>query len=145
MTEIENIVDELIVKAKKDSGLSGVRFIKAYREDQVETPVSGYLAVVSIDSMSQSKSFLGDDVKNGLKGEKFTALVKVKIYAPHYEKGQDLTGISGIFCSSIKNADDEDVIEEISFSPVGFDQQINAMYRCCNVSIGFYLCQEATL
>lgn len=145
MNEIEEIVDRLIVGAKKDSGLDGVRFIKAYREDQIETPVSGYLAVVSIDSMSKSKSFLGNDVKNGLKGEKYNALIKVKIYAPYYEKGQELTGISGIFCNSIKNADEEDVIEEISFSPIGFDEQINAMYRCCNVSIGFYLCEEATV
>lgn len=145
MTEIEAAVESLIRKTKKRPELSAVRFIKAYREAEAETPVSGYLAVVSIESVSKSRSFLGDDVGNGLKGEKFTAVVKVKIYAPHFEKGQDLTGIAGVFCSCVKEADEEDVIEDISFSPVGFDQQLNAVYRCCNLSIGFYLCQEAAL
>lgn len=145
MTEIEEIVDSLITKTKETPELSSVRFIKAYRESEAETPVSGYLAVVSVESVSKSKGFLGDDVASGLKGERFSALVRVKIYAPHYEKGQDLTGISGIFCSSVKKADTDDVIEGISFSPAGFDQQLNAMYRCCNLSIGFYLCQEAAL
>ncbi|MGN1468292.1 MAG: hypothetical protein ACI4W1_08290 [Ruminococcus sp.] len=145
LNEIEEIVDRLIVKAKGDSELSKVRFVKAYKEKEAETPVSGYLAVVSIESMTQTKSFLGNAVNQGLKGEKYTADVKVKIYAPNYEDGQDLTGIAGIFCNSIKNADDKNVIEEVCFEPIGFDENMNAMYRPCNVKIGFYLCEEAVV
>lgn len=143
MTEIEKIVDQLIKETKKNTELSNVRFIKAYRSNQVETPITGYLAVVSIESMTCEKSFLGNTAYQGLKGEKYTAQVKVRIYAPNYENGQDLTGISGVFCNSIKSADEESVIEQVSFSPIEFDENINAMCRCCNVRIGFYLCQEA--
>lgn len=143
MIEIEKIVDKLINAVRKTPELAQVRFVKEYNSVNVETPISSYLAVVSIDTMSKSKNFLGNIVKNGLKGDKYSATVKVNIYAPDYENGNDLTGISGVFCESIKNADEENIIDKISFEPIAFDTTINAMCRSCKVEISFYLCQEA--
>ena len=40
---------------------------------------------------------------------------------------------------------DKNVIEEVCFEPIGFDENMNAMYRPCNVKIGFYLCEEAVV
>lgn len=145
MREIEQIADGLIVKAKQSGGLEDVRFVKAYGADALETPVSGYLAVVAIDSMSRTNSFLGNRVYNGLNGEKFTAQIKIRIYAPDYQNGQELTSVSGILCENIKNADEEKIVSGVKFSPVGFDENINAMYRDCCVDVSFYLCREVKI
>ncbi len=145
MTEIEQIVNKLIKNVKQTPELSQVRFVKEYNSTNIETPISSYLAVVSIDTMSKSKNFLGNIVKNGLKGDKYSATIKVSIYAPDYENGNDLTGISGVFCESIKNADEENIIDKISFEPIGFDTNIQAMCRSCKVDISFYLCEEAAV
>lgn len=145
MTEIEQIVHKLITAVKLTPELSQVRFVKEYNNIDVETPVSSYLAIVSIDSMTREKNFLGNTVHDGLKGDKYSATIKVSIYAPDYENGSSLTGISGVFCESIKNVDEENVIEKITFEPIAFDSNINAMYRSCKVYIGFYLCEEAVV
>lgn len=142
INEIEEIVDKLIYGAKSDKALKNIRFIKAYKEQNIETPLTDYLAVVSINSMSRSGEFLGDSVYSGLKGEKYSGEVFIKIYAPGFKEGQGLTSISSILLNSIKKADEENVIEEIGFEPLVFDQNINANYRICKIKIGFFLCEE---
>lgn len=145
MTEIENIVEKLIKNVKKNPELSQVRFVKEYSSVNVETPISSYIAVVSVESMTRDKNFLGNIVKNGLKGDRFSATMAVNIYAPNYENGFDLTGISGVFCESIKQADEENIIDKITFEPISYDTVINVMCRKCKVELSFYLCEEVVV
>ena len=145
MTEIENLVEKLIKSVKKNPELSQVRFVKEYSSINVETPVSSYIAVVSFESMTRDKNFLGSVVKNGLKGDRFSAIITVNIYAPNYENGFDLTGVSGVFCQSIKAADEENIIDKISFEPISYDTVINAMCRKCKLELSFYLCEEVVV
>ncbi len=145
MREISEIVDNLITKTHSEISNTDVRFIKEYRDDMLETPLTGYLAVVSIESMSRVNSFLGNKVYNGLNGEKFTADVSVKIYAPDYQNGQGLTGVTADLCDSLKIADEEKIIEEIKIEPIGFDSNVNAMFRVCKMRLSFYLCQEVKI
>lgn len=145
MNEIKEIVDKLIYGAKSDESLKGLRFVKAYKNQNIEAPLTDYLAVVSINSISRSGEFLGNSVYSGLKGEKYSCNVFIKIYAPEFKEGQGLTTISGILLNSIKKADEENIIEEISFEPVAFEDKINAIYRICKIKISFFLCEEATV
>ena len=55
INEIEEIVDKLIYSVKSDELLKNLRFIKDYKEQNIETPLTDYLAVVSINSMSRSR------------------------------------------------------------------------------------------
>lgn len=143
MTEIEAIADRLIQRIKEDGRLGQVRFIKEYKAQEAETPISGFLAVVSIESMEQSRSFLGNYVTSGLQGEKFHARLSIKIFAPYFENGDGLTELSGILNEEIRKADEEGIIESLTFDPIGFDEQLNAVYRKCSMEIGFFLCEEA--
>lgn len=145
INEIEEIVDRLIYHIKSDELLKDLRFVKEYKEQNIETPLTDYLAVVSINSMSRSSEFLGDSVYNSLKGEKYSAEVSIKIYAPTFKEGHGLTSISGILLNSIKKADEENLIEEITFEPVMFQENINANYRVCKFKISFFLCKEVTV
>lgn len=145
MNEFEKIVDKLIYSAKSNETLKDIRFIKAYREQNIESPLTDYLAVVSINSMLRTGEFLGNSVYGNLKGEKYSGEVFIKIYAPDFKEGQGLTSISSILLNSIKQADEENVIEEISFQPIAFEEKINAIYRVCKIKISFFLCEEVTV
>ena len=89
--------------------------------------------------------FLGDSVYRNLRGEKFSGEIHIKVYAPNSKEGQELTSIMGILVNSIKKADVENLIEEITFEPVVFEQNINAIYRICKFKISFFLCEEVTV
>ncbi|MCH5299905.1 MAG: hypothetical protein J1E56_01190 [Ruminococcus sp.] len=145
ISEIEEIVDKLIYSVKSDELLKDLRFVKDYKEQNIESPLTDYLAVVSINSMSRSSAFLGDAVANGLKSEKYNAEIFIKIYAPNFKEGQGLTSISSLLLNSIKKADKENLIEEISIEPVVFEENINAVYRICKFKISFFLCEEVTV
>ena len=60
MTPIQEQIDTLIRGLKQQEGMSGVRFLREYGREDIETPVSGFSAVVGVLKTEQAQSFLGE-------------------------------------------------------------------------------------
>jgi hypothetical protein len=140
--QIEKQIDRIIAGLKLIDELKGVRFIREYGSHNVEMPIKGMLAVVSVTDTSLSKSFLGDYLSSSVKGEQYKANVEVRVYAPAVENGNGLSELVSEMLIGLKKADSQKIIVESGASPIAFDANMNAIYRIVNFTVEFCLCEE---
>ena len=50
MTQINEQADGIVLGLKEIPALSGVRFVREYSAEPIETPVSGFIAAVGVNS-----------------------------------------------------------------------------------------------
>ncbi len=66
MKVIEESLDRLIQRIKLTNEIldseNQIRFIKAYKEQYMESPVSGFLVAVGLDDLQINNNFIGDFV-----------------------------------------------------------------------------------
>ncbi len=142
MNQIEKQVDRIIAGLKLIEELKGVRFVREYGSHNVETPIKGLLAVVSVTDTAQSKSYIGGYLSSSVKGEEYSARVEVRVYAPADENGSGLSEIISEILTGLKKADNEKLITESTASAIAFDPDMNAIYRTVSFEISFCLCEE---
>ncbi len=143
MNRIENQVDRIIAGLKLIDELKAVKFVREYASRDVENPVKGLLAVVSVTDMSQSKSYIGDYLSSSIKGEQYAASVQIKVYAPADENGSGLSETVSELLLGLKKADTEKIITRSGASSIGFDPDMNAIFRTVEFELEFCLCEEA--
>ena len=66
MTQINEQADGIVLGLKEIPALSGVRFVREYSAEPIETPVSGFIAAVGVNS-AERKSALAGEMLAGLK------------------------------------------------------------------------------
>lgn len=143
MNQIEKQLDSIVARLKLCENLSQVRFIREYGSHNIEMPVSGFLAVVSVTDTALSKEYIGGYISPSLKGERYAAKAQICVYAPADENGSGLSEITSELMSALRKADSEKIIEDISASSIDFDADMNAIYRKVELCIEFCLCEEA--
>ena len=67
MNQIEKQVDQIIAGLKLIDKLKPVRFVREYGSHNVENPISGLLAVVSVTDTTLSKSYIAFFCRKGRK------------------------------------------------------------------------------
>ncbi len=142
MNQIEKQVDRIIAGLKIIDELKPLRFVREYGSHTVETPIKGFLAVVSVKDTSLSKSFIGGYMSSSVKGDEYTAHVEIRVYAPATENGSGLSELVSEILTGLKKADAEKIIVESNASPIAFDPDMNAIYRTVDFAIEFCLCEE---
>lgn len=142
MNQIEKQVDRIIAGLKRIEALKPVRFVREYGSHNVENPVTGLLAVVSVTDTSLSKSYIGGYLSSAIKGDSYAANVEIRIYAPADENGSGLSEIVSELLTGLKKADSEKIIVESDASSIAFDPDMNAIYRTVHFGIEFCLCEE---
>ena len=142
MNQIEKHVDRVIAGLKLIETLKPVRFVREYGSHNMEMPIKGLLAVVSITDTSLSKSYIGGYLSSSVKGEEYQAKGEIRVYAPATENGSGLSEIVTEILAGIKKADSQKIISETSASSIAFDPDMNAIYRTVHFSIDFCLCEE---
>lgn len=142
MNQIEKQVDRIIAALKLNEALKQVRFVREYGSHNIENPVSGLLAVVSVTDTSLSKSYIGGYLSSSIKGDSYAANVEIRVYAPAPENGTGLSEVVSELLTGLKKADSEKIIVESGASSIAFDPDMNAIYRIVNFSIEFCLCEE---
>lgn len=142
MNQIEKQVDQIIAGLKLIDKLKPVRFVREYGSHNVENPISGLLAVVSVTDTTLSKSYIGGYLSSAVKGESYAAKVEIRVYAPATENGSGLSEIVSELLAGLKKADSQKIIVEADVSPIAFDPDMNAIYRIVHFGIEFCLCEE---
>ena len=144
MKQIERQIDRLIVRLKQLEALENLRFVREYGPHKKESPLKGALAVVSIKEVSLTKSFIGGVSEGGVKGEKYSATVSIRVYAPNMESGNGLSETVGELMLGLRVSDEEKIITDMSASAIEFDAEIGAVYRTVSFGVDFFLCEEAS-
>ena len=142
MNQIEKQVDQIIAGLKLIDKLKPVRFVREYGSHNVENPISGLLAVVSVTDTTLSKSYIGGYLSSTVKGESYAAKVEIRVYAPATENGSGLSEVASEILTGLKKADSQKIIVEADVSPIAFDPDMNAIYHIVHFGIEFCLCEE---
>lgn len=145
MKQIEKQVDRLIVRLKQLEPLCNLRFVRAYGTHKTESPVKGLLGVVSIRETTLSKSYIGGVTEGGVKGDKYSAVISIRVYSPKTESGSGLSETVGELMLGLKEVDDEKIITKTSVSAIEFDRDMNAICRTVSFGVDFCLCEEASV
>jgi hypothetical protein len=139
MNNITEVADDIVRRAR--AGLYGIRFIKAYRKEYAERPPEDFLAVVNLEKVESSRSFIGDVCCNGLRGEAFNAELRISLFAP-YDEGGEALGLRALsLCDALRNADNNGYIEELYITGVNYDKNSITIYRDIVVRLGYFICE----
>lgn len=142
MTQIQKQLDRIIVGLKHIEALADVRFVREYGSHKVETPITSLLAVVSVRETVLSNNYIGGYLSSSIKGEQYSAVAEIRVYAPATENGAGLSETVSNILSGMKEADKDKITTEASATPIAFDSDMNAIYRTVNFGIDFCLCKE---
>ena len=142
MNQIEKQIDRIIAGLKLIDELKAVRFVREYGSHNVEMPIRGMLAVVSVTDTSLSKNYIGGYLSSTVRGDSYKANVEIRVYAPADENGNGLSEIVSEMLLGLKKADSEKIIVDSNASSFVFDPDMNAIYRKVNFTVEFCLCEE---
>ena len=142
MTPIREQTDCMIRRLKTQESMQNVRFVRAFGDENIETPIQGFLAAVSIISTSQSQDFVGEWAASGVKGCMYTAEVEIRVYSPYHETGSGLSEMVSTMMTGLKEADEEKLITAAAASSIEFDKELNSVFRKLCFTMEFCLCEE---
>lgn len=138
MTAVIDIVNNLIFKAKENNEISDVKFQKGYKNDFSQSPVNGYIAIVKIEKIIQSVSFVGGYLDSQNKGDIYTVDLVLDVYSDNDIAGEELSSTVLKIHQAVIQADDKGIIDSFAISPIEFDSNIKAIYR--KISYNLQLC-----
>ena len=143
MNRIKAEVDRIVARLKENSALSGIRFVREYSSNQLESPIDGWLAAVCITDVKLSKSYVGGYMSSSIRGEVYSAGVEIRLFAPAEENGSGLSELAGEIISTLSEAKNELNISSVTASAIGFDPNSDAVYRTVSCKLGFCASGEA--
>ena len=143
MNRIKAEVDRIVARLKENSALSGIRFVREYSSNQLESPIDGWLAAVCITDVKLSKSYVGGYMSSSLRGEVYSASVEIRLFAPAEENGSGLSELAGEIISTLSEAKNELNISSVTASAIGFDPNSDAVYRTVSCKLEFCASGEA--
>ncbi len=145
MTQINEQADGIVLGLKEIPALSGVRFVREYSAEPIETPVSGFIAAVGVNSAERKSAFIGDDATSSLKGEMYSAAVEIRLYSPNGGNGSGLSELAGEMLAGLKTADTAGIVSDASVSSIEFDTELNTIFRRICFRLEFCLCEEGSV
>ena len=81
-------------------------------------------------------------MSSSVKGETYGAQAEIRVYAPADENGSGLSELVCELMSGLEDADEENVVSDITASSIEFDPDVNAVFRKVEFSMEFCLCKE---
>ena len=142
MIRIQQQIDSVIMGLKQRGTLADVRFVREYGLEKTETPVRGMLAVVGISQITREKGFFGGRLSSSVTGERYSVKAEIRVYAPASENGTGLSGVVSEIVAGLEAADSGHIITGVSASPIGFDPNINSIFRKIEFDAAFCLSGE---
>ena len=143
MNRIKAEVDRIVARLKENSALSGIRFVREYSSNQLESPIDGWLAAVCITDVKLCKSYVGGYMSSSIRGEVYSAGVEIRLFAPAEENGSGLSELAGEIISTLSEAKNELNISSVTASAIGFDPNSDAVYRTVSCKLEFCASGEA--
>ena len=143
MNRIKAEVDRIVARLKENSALSGIRFVREYSSNQLESPIDGWLAAVCITDVKLCKSYVGGYMSSSIRGEVYSAGVEIRLFAPAEENGSGLSELAGEIISTLSEDKNELNISSVTASAIGFDPNSDAVYRTVSCKLEFCASGEA--
>lgn len=142
MNRISEYLDALVCRLKQHAPLCGVRFIRAYGNEQAEHPIRGFLAVVGVTSARQSQAFVGERLTPTVNGERCRAEAEIRVYAPVGGNGAGLSACVFALMNALREEDEEGLLSDIAAGSIEFDHNGSVVFRRLSFSVDFCVCGE---
>lgn len=126
MTDIKQIVDNLILSVKQELQDNSIRFIKAYNNKTAEKPVSGLLAVVGIESINKTGGFVD-----------FSEL-SIRLMGGQSITDEELCSAALMLAEALESVDEYGYIESISVTKPSYDKNTTALYRDIKLAVSAF-------
>lgn len=144
MEQISNMIEQFVKSIKTDESFCDICFVKGFSKSEYPDPFSEYMIAVSTLDSHLSSQFVGDIVAQNIKGNLFEVTVKFRIYAPKNDGGDGLVSISNQMCESIKKHDTKNFCQEVTVSPIAFDDDAKTVYRDVVALMSFCVYEEVS-
>ncbi len=145
MKQIEDYINELMLKIKKDDSLSQYCFVKGFSAREFPNPLTDYVIAVSTLDTQVGVEFFGETVGDNLCGSMYNATLKFRVYAQKNEGGEGLLALAHTLCEALKKNDSENTIQNITTSSISFDNDAMTVYRDVVAELSFCLYEEVTV
>lgn len=142
MTQIEDNVEELVRRIKRDENLKDYVFVKGFNTSEHPNPLNDYMIAVSTLDAGVATRFVGDKVDKNLCGSMYIATVKFRVYAKKNDGGDGLAKLCYTLCEAIRRCDTQNVCEDIKTSAISFDSDAMTVYREVSAKLSFCLYEE---
>ena len=136
MTVLNSKVEEIIKEIKTDHSLDGVKFVKAYNGRIKEAPLGEILVTVGT-GVETVGTFAGGYLGNGSKGERVNSKIKMNVYCPYLNGGDDITHTVNTLVDKISSVDRENLVSNISVSKIKFSKEYDAVYRTVSFNLDY--------
>ena len=140
MIRINRHLDMIINSLKGCAELEGIRFVRGYTNQRIESPLSGFTAAVILLETKLNESYLGGDIGENIKGDIYSAGVEIRLYAPRSENGSGLSRLAAVTLDKLRNVRADCLLSGFNAGQIEFDQNLNAVFR----RIGFELTLPVT-
>ena len=144
MEQISNMIEQFVRSIKQDEIFCDICFVKGFSKNDYPDPFSDYMIAVSTLDSHLSSQFVGDIVAENLKGSLYEVSVKFRIYAPKNDGGDGLIGLSNQMCESIRKHDEKNVCQDVTISPIAFDDEAKTVYRDIVALMSFCVYEEVS-
>lgn len=134
----KDIVSELVKGLKTDSGLSNIRFVKAYNGKRRESPLEDILVTVA-SGQSKSTGFMGGYVGNSEKGQGISSEIILNVYCPCEKGGDGITDTVNTIVERISKTDIDSLVTDIQVSEIKLNSEYEAVYRTIKLSIRYII------
>ncbi len=141
MNSIIDIADSLASEVMENSEFDGIKFLKAYGAEFYDPSYENLTAVVNIEDVERSQTYLSRLYKPGSRGDVFSAKLTVRIYGGSDISGYSLTRTSMSLCKAFINADSSGFICESKITPIKYENDTGAVYREIILYLEYVLCE----
>lgn len=142
MKQIEDCINELVLKIKDDDELSNYTFVRGFSALEYPNPLEDYMIAVSTLDTQAGTQFVGENISGNLKGCVLNATVKFRVYAPKNDGGDGLLSLACTLGEAIKRCDTLNACEDITTSSIAFDNDAMTVYRDVVASLSFCIYEE---
>ncbi|MBQ4129715.1 MAG: hypothetical protein IJD68_08120 [Ruminococcus sp.] len=144
MTQLQTNIDDMVKKIKTYGSLSDICFVKGFGAYEQANPLSDYMIAVSTLDTQVVSSFVGENVKDNLKGGMYDLTLKFRIYAPKNNGGEGLISLANELCDAIRKSDSYNACQDIKISAISFDENAMSVYRDVVLQLSFCMYEEVT-
>ncbi len=129
ITSIENRIDEWIARVKDYGAVKAFEFIPGYPAHKTPSPVTKYTVAVTEREEKTGTFFIGDQIAEGRTGRLHEIELCLRVYAPEGSSGAALLRASALLMDALEKQDDENAINALILSGIGYDTAARVEYR----------------
>ena len=137
MTEITEVMDNLIRRVKRDADFTDLKFVKAYSTRGAQRAPGGKTVYVELSYVEKRREFFGGLFNGRTKAFTGVAGFRLRLSCGISGSGDELGTSALKLAEELRKADSEKYIEDFTIGPVEYNRNLGTIYRDIQIKLGF--------